>query len=64
LDAGYKKSVFFLYSPIPAETSFFGMVKEAKTLFMNKKKEEQDSFFRIYKITKEQFAMEILGLST
>ncbi|MDP5230841.1 MAG: amidophosphoribosyltransferase [Cellulophaga sp.] len=46
------KNTVFSYIPNTAETSFFGMVKEAQT-YMNKKKEEQILSLG-YKITKEQ----------
>jgi len=51
IDADIKNTVFS-YIPNTAETSFFGMVKEAQT-YMNKKKEEQILSLG-YKITKEQ----------
>lgn len=46
------KNTVFSYIPNTAETSFFGMVKEAQN-YMNKKKEEQILSLG-YKITKEQ----------
>ncbi|WP_047417351.1 amidophosphoribosyltransferase [Cellulophaga sp. Hel_I_12] len=51
IDSDIKNTVFS-YIPNTAETSFFGMVKEAQT-YMNKKKEEQILSLG-YKITKEQ----------